>query len=946
MSDLSEKYHPKEIEEKWLNFWQEKKLFVADPNSSKPGFSIVIPPPNVTGNLHMGHALVNTLQDIVVRWKRMQGFETLWVPGTDHAGIATQTVVERNLMAKEGKRRTEYDRESFVKKIWEWKENYEKNILGQLRRLGSSCDWSRLGFTLDETRSKAVRTLFKKLYDDKLIYRGDYLVNWDPVTETALADDEVEYEERSGFMWQISYPLKETQQNGQSFITVATTRPETMLGDVAVAVSPNDERYNKLIGKLIKLPLTNREIPIIADNMVDPAFGTGAVKITPAHDANDYEVALRHKLPMINLLEPNGTMNSAALEFKGLNVKEARAAVVAKLKTLGLLEKATPHINRVGVSYRSKADIEPYLSKQWFMKLSKFQSTLSDAVTSGDLKLVPKQFESTYFHWANNLRDWCISRQLWWGHQIPIWYRKDDRSKMLCYAGDGLPPEVEKEPGQWVQDEDVLDTWFSSALWPFSTMGWPEKTPEMEKFYPNSLLITGHDILFFWVARMVVMGKYTFDKLPFPTTFLHGLIYGKSYSKVDEFGAITYITGEQKSQYDQDERKIPFDVNSKWEKMSKSKGNVIDPLDMITSYGTDALRLTLAAITTQAQQIDLDTRKFEEFQNFTNKIWNGARFVFMNIKDLRPEELAKGIDPEALQLEDRWILSTLNKRIKEITTNLENYRFDEATAAIYQFFWDQFCAYYVEISKPVLFGKAGTQEQRVNKQRLLVFILSSALRLLHPFAPFITEEIYQKLQGQFGSVKSSQEPLIDEILTALQATSCAVATFPKVTADPFEIAQEQFVFVEKVVHALRSARAEMGLHPADKIELSIVGNDKDPDLHLLKESVLLLTALVKPERITFLKETDSLPTGSTTLVKGVRFIIPLSEEMKTKELTRLLKEEEKLIELSNRVRVQLHNEEYLAKAPVELVNKMREKLQLQESQLSIISKKLSDLRQK
>jgi len=522
MSTWPKAYEPKEVEEKWYSFWEESGCFQADAQSKKEPFTIVIPPPNVTGVLHMGHALVDTLEDILIRWKRMLGFEALWVPGTDHAGIATQTVVERHLFAKTGKRRKDFSREEFVQHIWQWKDTSEKQILHQLRKLGCSCDWSRLRFTMDEKSNRAVRACFKKMFDDGLIYRGDYLVNWDPVTQTALSDDEVEHEERESSLWHIRYPL--IDQSG--FITVATTRPETMLGDTAIAVHPTDPRYHHLIGKSVILPLVQRRIPIVADPFVDPTFGSGAVKVTPAHDFNDFEVGNRHGLARINILTPDGRLNDQMGPYASLDIETAREKIVKDLQKEGFLEKTEPHTLRVGVSYRSKAVLQPYLSKQWFVKMSSFKEKLISAVRDGRVKLIPPHWESTYYHWIENLRDWCISRQLWWGHQIPIWYRGDE---VLCYEGEGLPEEVLKHPGEWVQDADVLDTWFSSALWPFSVMGWPDQTADLHKFYPTSVLITGHDILFFWVARMILVGEYTQQKPPFHETFLHGLLYGKSY---------------------------------------------------------------------------------------------------------------------------------------------------------------------------------------------------------------------------------------------------------------------------------------------------------------------------------------------------------------------------------------------------------------------------------
>jgi valyl-tRNA synthetase len=666
MSSLSKGYDPKLVEEKWYSFWEESGFFHADVHSSKPPYCIVIPPPNVTGALHMGHALVDTLQDILIRVKRMQGFEALWVPGTDHAGIATQAVVERQLFATTGKRRSEFTREDFLKHVWDWKEQCEGRILDQIRKLGCSCDWKRLRFTMDEGCNKAVRTVFHKMYQDGLIYRGDYLVNWDPVTQTALSDDEVEHEERSSFLWHIRYPL----EDGKGHIVVATTRPETMLGDSAVAVHPDDERYRSLIGSRIRLPLTGRLIPIVADPFVDPQFGSGAVKITPAHDFNDYELGQRHNLQMINIMTPDGRINEEGGVFAGLSMEESRHQVLTKLKEEHLLERTEPHTLRVGLSYRSKAVIQPYLSKQWFVRMTHFKEQLLSAVREKRVSLIPPHWQETYEHWINNLRDWCVSRQLWWGHRIPIWYDKADPEHFICYAGEGVPPEVERDPARWQQDNDVLDTWFSSALWPFSTLGWPDQTEELKRFYPTSTLVTGHDILFFWVARMILMGEYVMRDVPFHNAFLHGLIYGKSYWRVRPDGMISYVDSAEKKRYDLG-APVPSDVESKWEKMSKSKGNVLDPIELIKDYGTDALRMALCSSVTYARQIDLDLRRFEEYKNFANKLWNGARFVLLNLQGgelpaLSAEALMQGLDESELSLEDRWILSVLNRTIKEL----------------------------------------------------------------------------------------------------------------------------------------------------------------------------------------------------------------------------------------------------------------------------------------
>ena len=892
---MQKAYDPKQTEEKWSQFWEEKKLFKADPKSSKDPYCLVMPPPNVTGVLHMGHALVSTLQDILTRWKRMSGFEALWIPGTDHAGIATQTVVERSLLA-EGKRRSDFSREEFIKIVWKWKEKSEKTILSQLKKLGASCDWSRLRFTMDEGCSKAVQEQFKRLYDKGLIYRGDYLVNWDPVAMTALADDEVEHEERDSFLWYFKYHLVD----GSGFVHIATTRPETMLGDTAIAVSPKDDRFKDLIGKKVRLPFVDRKIPIIADHHVDPEFGTGMVKITPAHDPNDYRMGIDHDLPMINIMTKDGRINENGAAFSGMTREEAREAVVKQMEEMGLVDKIERHTHRVGVSYRSKAVIEPMLSKQWFVKMESFKKLLLET----KVQILPEQWQSTYRHWIENLRDWCISRQLWWGHRIPVWYKGDETVCGEC-PGDG-----------WTQDPDVLDTWFSSALWPFSTLGWPDKTPELEKFYPNAVLVTGHDILFFWVARMILMGEETLDEVPFAETFLHGLIYGKSYWRDNPEGGITYVTGSEKSDYDKG-KSLAKGVKSKWEKLSKSKGNVIDPLEMIAEYGTDAVRMSLCSIANQTPQIDLDRRRFEEFRNFANKVWNGARFVFMNLEDLKIEG---GIDLSAL--EDRWIISSLNRINRDVNAALENYQFDVAATASYDFFWKDFCANYVEIAKKNLDS---------NKQKILLVVLCNMVRLLHPMAPFITEELFQTLKEKFGK-DSSKDRYLGEALEALKSEACATAPYPQVIRekDIHPEIEEQFAFVEKVVYTIRNIRGEMKIPPQMAV-----------DIFLSSEiETSIIAALVKTNKIVITKEVPEFPFAATGAVGNLKIVIPLPPELAGKEKERLGKERERVAKGLEQVKQLLANEKFLEKANPELIASKKETLSSLEEELKTIITKL------
>ncbi|MCP5469231.1 MAG: valine--tRNA ligase [Chlamydiales bacterium] len=897
---MDKAYDPKKTEQKWASFWDEKKLFQADATSSKPPFCIVMPPPNVTGVLHMGHALVSTLQDILTRWKRMSGFEALWLPGTDHAGIATQTVVERNLL-KEGKRRSDFTREEFLEKVWAWKEKSESVILSQLRQMGCSCDWSRLRFTMDEGCSKAVYQEFKRLFDKGLIYRGDYLVNWDPVTMTALADDEVEYEERDSYLWYMKYHLADMS----GFVHFATTRPETMLGDTAIAVSPKDKRYAHLVGKKVRLPFDNREIPIIADRHVDPEFGTGVVKITPAHDPNDYRMGIDHDLPMINILTPDGRINENGGQFEGMSREEARNAIVEHMKKVGLLEKVERHTNRVGVSYRSKAVIEPLLSKQWFVKMEPFKEKLLNT----KVKILPPSWERTYNHWIENLRDWCISRQLWWGHRIPVWYKDDE---MVC---------SDTSPGEgWEQDPDVLDTWFSSALWPFSTLGWPDNSADLAKFYPNSVLITGHDILFFWVARMIMMGEETLGEAPFAETFLHGLIYGKSYWRDNPEGGITYVTGEEKKEYDKG-KPLAKDVKSKWEKLSKSKGNVIDPLEMIAEYGTDAVRMSLCSCANQSPQIDLDRRRFEEFKNFANKVWNGARFVFMHLEDL---EIDRGIDYDALKLEDHWILSAINRINKQVNESLANYQFDQAATASYDFFWKEFCASYVEICKPTLF-----KGDKKNKQKILLVILCNMLRLLHPMAPFITEELFQNLKRFAGTC---DDPYLGPALEALKAESCAIAPYPTVIneSDIHPEIEEQFALMEEVVYTVRNIRGEMKIPPQIAIDIYIVGD--------IETSIL--SALVKTNKVEIVSEAPDFSFAATGAVGDLKIIIPLPQELATLEKERLCKEKDKVQKALDQLRALLNNQGFLERAQPELVEEKKQALSQLERELVTIESKL------
>ncbi|MGA8164649.1 MAG: valine--tRNA ligase [Waddliaceae bacterium] len=946
MSKLPKTYDAPAIESKWYRYWNDKGFFGIDLNSKKPPFCLMIPPPNVTGVLHMGHALGNTLDDILTRWKRMSGYETLWVPGTDHAGIATQTVVERYLMETTGKSRNEFTREEFLDHVWKWKENSESRILDQLKRLGCSCDWSRLRFTMDEGNNRAVRAAFKKLFSEGLIYRGDYLVNWDPLTRTAVADDEVEYEERESFLWYFNYPIK----GETGYATIATTRPETMLGDTAVAVNPKDSLYSGCIGKTVLLPLMEKEIPIIGDFRVDPEFGTGMVKVTPAHDPNDYAMGIDHNLPFINIMTADGRINEKGGKFQGLTMKEAREAVVKEMGSLGLVQKVEPHTHRIGVSYRSKATIEPYLSKQWFVKMSAFAPKLRAVIQDEQVSLIPASWQNTYFHWIDNLRDWCISRQLWWGHRIPIWYHKENPDRLICHEGDGIPNEVEENPDKWRQDPDVLDTWFSSALWPFASLGWPDCTREFQKFYPNSTMITGHDILFFWVARMIMMGEYLLQTPPFPEVYLHSLIYGKSYWRKREEGGIVYLSEKERLDYDLGKKKAPKDVLCKWEKMSKSKGNIIDPIEMIEQYGTDAVRMALCASASQTWEIDLDRRRFEEFKNFTNKIWHGARFVLLNLDEgdrLTAEQFSQGLDEEHLCLEDRWILSVLNRTVKTVNDRLKTYHFDQAALDAYEFYWKEFCSYYVEIAKPTLFGKTGTEEERKNKQKLLTIVLCQAIRLIHPMAPFITEELFQRLIKQFEGVKilPDVDPYTAEAIQALLAPACIVAPYPRVIReeDINPTINQSFLFIGKVIYTIRNIRGEMKIPQGTPITVYLVGKKESGNVSILQTNAKMIEALVNTTGIHFHEQEPELGFASRGHVEDVKVMIPMPEERKEEEVARLQKDKEKLLKDFEQIRHHLANNNFLERAPKSLIEKQNQRLLEAEEKLRYIEEKLAEL---
>ncbi|WP_297056787.1 valine--tRNA ligase [Thermosulfurimonas sp.] len=864
MKELPKSYDFKEVEEKWYRFWEEKGYFRPRLDPRKPKFSVVIPPPNVTGSLHIGHALNNTIQDILVRYKRMDGYDTLWVPGTDHAGIATQNVVEREL-AREGKTRHDLGREAFLKRVWEWKERFGNRIIEQLKRLGASCDWSRLRFTMDEGLSRAVREVFVRLWEEGLIYRGDYIINWCPRCHTALADIEVEHRPTPGKLWYIRYPLAE----GQGEVVVATTRPETMLGDTAVAVHPEDERYRDLVGRKVRLPLLGREIPIIADPAVDPEFGTGAVKVTPAHDFADFEMAERHGLPRVKIMDEDGKMTPEAGPYAGLERFEARKRVVADLEAQGFLARVEDYEVMLGHCYRCDCVVEPLLSKQWFVRTKPLAQPATAAVENGFIRLVPENWNNLYFDWMHRIRDWCISRQIWWGHRIPAWTCEDCGKTSVAREDLEVCPECGSRRIR--QEEDVLDTWFSSALWPFSTLGWPEKTEDLRAFYPTSVLVTSFDILFFWVARMIMMGIHFMGNIPFRTVYIHALVR-------DEKG----------------------------QKMSKSRGNVIDPVVMIEKYGADALRFTLAALAAQGRDIKLSEARIEGYKHFVNKIWNAIRFVLLNLKDFRPRELPL----EELPLVSRWILSRLSYTVERVRDRLEAYEFDQAALAIYHFFWHEFCDWYIEAAKLYLRG----EEARKATQEVLLRVAEASLRLLHPFMPFVTEELWQALPHEGESIMLAPYPRAEE--------------FPQ---DPE--AEEKMSFLMEIVVALRNIRADYNLHPTREIP-AVVLSEKKAWRDLLQAEAPLVKLLARLSELE-VREAGRPEAAASVVLSEAEVFVPLSGLVDmAQELSRLYKEKEKTEKELSRVETRLNNPQFLAKAPSEVVEKekarareLQEKLQ-------------------
>ena len=862
--ELAKGYEPHDVEKRWYSEWETKGYFRAAGTSEKKPYSIVIPPPNVTGALHMGHALNNTLQDILCRWKRMQGYNVLWMPGTDHAGIATQNVVERQLAA-EGKDRHDLGREAFIERVWKWKAESGGQIIGQLKRLGASCDWERERFTMDEGLSKAVRTVFVKLYEDGLIYRDNRLINWCPRCHTALSDIEVEHEDQKGHLWHIRYPV--AGEPGR-FVVVATTRPETMLGDTAVAVHPEDERYGDLVGKKVLLPLLNREIPVVADDYVDREFGTGVVKITPAHDFNDFEVGLRHGLDKINVLDESGIINAAGHQYEGMDRFAARTRIVSELDAAGLLEKVDDHPMSVGGCYRCKTVVEPYLSLQWYVKVAPLAERALEAVKSGKTRILPKQWENTYYDWMENIRDWCISRQIWWGHRIPAWF---------CDHCDGVTVSMET-PGKCSkcgsdelrQETDVLDTWFSSALWPFSTMGWPDQTDELKTFYPTTCLVTGFDILFFWVARMMMMGLHFMDKVPFTDVYIHALVR-----------------------------------DAQGHKMSKSKGNVIDPLTVIDEYGTDAFRFTLAAFAAQGRDIKLAEERIAGYRNFCNKVWNAARFTLMNLEGFNPDGLT--LQKMELSQGDKWILHRLNETARIVDETLTGYRYNESAMALYQFTWSEFCDWYLELSKQDIYN--GTPERKQAVQYVLWYTLENLLRLLHPFMPFITEEIWQALPGTKTTPTIMQAPY---------PATLAEQSFPEDAAG-----MER---VMAVIGGIRNIRGEMEVPPSKQIAV-ILSCESEASQLLMKHNESAIISLARVSDLAIGHGIEKPEDASIQVAGDVQIFVPLKGLVDVAaEEERLLKEIGKVGKEIEMFSKKLESPAFVDRAPAEIVAKERQKL--------------------
>ena len=854
--ELSSTYQPKEVEEKWYQYWEENGCFSSENNPGGKPYSIVMPPPNVTGQLHMGHALDNTMQDIFSRWRRMQGRRVLWLPGTDHAGIATQAKVEENL-AKDGISKYDLGRDGFLEKVWQWKDQYHDRIANQLRLLGSSCDWEKERFTLDEGCSEAVQEVFIKYYNEGLIYRGSYIINWCSHCQTTISDIEVEHENLSGKLWYLKYPYKD----GSGYVTVATTRPETLLGDTAVAVHPDDERYRGLIGKTLILPVMDREIPLIADDYVDPSFGTGAVKITPAHDPNDFDMGLRHNLPQVKVIGKDNKMTEEAGKYAGMDALECREAIVKEFDKLGLLVKIEDIEHAVGKCYRCGTVVEPLISPQWFVKMKPLAEPAMEAVKTGDIRFIPDRFSKIYLSWMENIRDWCISRQLWWGHRIPVWYCQGC-GEIICQKEE---PKTCPKCGSsnLEQDPDVLDTWFSSALWPFSTLGWPEKTKLLEDFYPTSVLITGRDIIFFWVARMIFSGLKFMGERPFDEVMIHGLVM------------------------DKDGRK-----------MSKSLGNGVDPLEIIDKLGADTLRFMLITGNTAGNDLRFHEERLEASRNFANKLWNASRFTLMNIKDFK-----EGAYEVTYDLSDQWILHRLREVSLAVDRALDRYELGEAAKALYDFVWDEFCDWYIELAKIRLYR--GSEQEKHSAQHNLIEVLRSTLQLLHPFIPFITEELWQHLPHQGNTIMLAKYPDGNQM-------------------EAYPEAAEKMQLIMDIIRSVRNIRAEMNVPPGKKAEILLITSTKEEDS--LKQGEEYIKSLAQASLVTISSEKDTQIPGqaATAHVRGVDVYLPLKGLIDIdKEIGRLKKEIENAKKEVERINGKLANPGFLAKAPQEVIEKER-----------------------
>ncbi len=883
--ELAKTYDPKGMEDRLYQKWMDKKYFHAEVDRSRKPFTIVIPPPNITGQLHMGHALDNTMQDILIRFKRMQGYNALWQPGTDHASIATEVKIIEKLK-EEGTSKEDLGREGFLEKAWEWKKEYGGRIIGQLKKMGSSCDWDRERFTMDEGCNKAVTEVFCKMHEKGWIYKGSRIINWCPVCNTSISDAEVEYEEQAGHFWNIKYPL--LGENGQpsdtEFLEFATTRPETMLGDTAVAVNPEDERYRHLIGRKVLLPFVDREIPIVADSYVDMEFGTGVVKITPAHDPNDFEVGKRHQLPEINIMNDDATINANGGKFQGMDRYEARAAIVKELEEMGLLVKIEDYSHNVGTHDRCKTTIEPLIKKQWFVKMDELIRPAVKAVKDGEIRLVPERMEKIYFNWTDNIRDWCISRQLWWGHRIPAYYC--DKCKEVVVAKE-MPKTCGKCGGEhFTQDPDTLDTWFSSALWPFSTLGWPEKTEELDYFYPTDVLVTGYDIIFFWVIRMIFSGYEQMGEKPFHTVLFHGLVR-----------------------------------DSQGRKMSKSLGNGIDPLEVIDKYGADALRLTLMTGNAPGNDMRFSYEKVEASRNFANKVWNASRFILMNMEGKDLDETAK----DRMEPADRWILSKLNRLIKDVTDNMEHYELGIAVQKVYDFVWDEFCDWYIEMVKPRLYNSDDKSSQNAALWTLKT-VLSQALKLLHPYMPFLTEEIYCSLQPEEESIM--------------------ISTWPSYQ-DEWDFAKEEkgIETIKEAVRGIRNVRTQMNVAPSRKAKVYVV-SENEGILASFEEGKLFFASLAYASEVALQRDKQGIEEDAVSVViPGATLYIPFAELVDiAKEICRLEKEEERLQGELARVNGMLNNEKFISKAPEAKIAQEKEKLGKYTQMMEQVQLRLRQLR--